>query len=99
LETGVSQSFIVLLKETQSLCLDIQLKYDEISAESRKIKMSTEVVEELVGFDRENEFDKAAISMAPPDAIRSWSKGEVKNPETINNHTFNPERNVSLQKV
>ena len=29
--------------------------------------------------------------MASPDIIRSWSKGEVKNPETINYRTFKPE--------
>ena len=32
------------------------------------------------------------ISVASPDAIRSWSKGEVKNPETINYRTFKPEK-------
>ena len=30
--------------------------------------------------------------VASPDAIRSWSKGEVKNPETINYRTFKPEK-------
>ena len=30
--------------------------------------------------------------MASPDAIRSWSRGEVKNPETINYRTFKPRR-------
>ena len=33
-----------------------------------------------------------AISVASPEAIRSWSKGEVKNPETINYRTFKPEK-------
>ena len=28
----------------------------------------------------------------PPDTIRSWCKGEVKNPETINYRTFKPEK-------
>ena len=31
-------------------------------------------------------------TLASPDAIRSWSKGEVKNPETINYRTFKPEK-------
>jgi DNA-directed RNA polymerase subunit beta' len=30
--------------------------------------------------------------VAAPDIIRSWSKGEVKNPETINYRTFKPEK-------
>ena len=29
-------------------------------------------------------FDTVAISVASSDRIRSWSSGEVKNPETIN---------------
>ncbi|MEN3007967.1 DNA-directed RNA polymerase subunit beta' [Pseudothermotoga sp.] len=32
------------------------------------------------------------IGVASPDAIRSWSSGEVKKPETINYRTFKPER-------
>ena len=32
------------------------------------------------------------ITVASPEAIRSWSKGEVKNPETINYRTFKPEK-------
>jgi DNA-directed RNA polymerase subunit beta' len=34
---------------------------------------------------------RVSISIASPDVIRSWSKGEVKNPETINFRTFKPE--------
>ena len=37
-------------------------------------------------------MDYVAITVASPDAIRSWSKGEVKNPETINYRTFKPEK-------
>ena len=36
-------------------------------------------------------MDKVSITVASPDIIRSWSKGEVKNPETINYRTFKPE--------
>jgi DNA-directed RNA polymerase subunit beta' len=45
----------------------------------------------VFGFDQDSEFDTVAISIASPDAIRSWSKGEIKNPETINYRTFKPE--------
>ncbi len=37
-------------------------------------------------------FDAIRISLASPEIIRSWSKGEVKKPETINYRTFKPER-------
>src|SRR6201998_2282039 len=47
---------------------------------------------ELLGEERSVGFDQVGISVASPDAIRSWSKGEVKNPETINYRTFKPEK-------
>jgi DNA-directed RNA polymerase subunit beta' len=48
---------------------------------------------ELFGVDeRPESFDQVAITVASPDVIRSWSKGEVKNPETINYRTFKPEK-------
>ncbi|TLD70537.1 DNA-directed RNA polymerase subunit beta' [Phragmitibacter flavus] len=37
-------------------------------------------------------FDMVSITVASPDRIRSWSNGEVKNPETINYRTFKPEK-------
>ncbi|MCK4248529.1 MAG: DNA-directed RNA polymerase subunit beta', partial [Candidatus Omnitrophica bacterium] len=39
-----------------------------------------------------NTFDAISIRIASPDVIRSWSKGEVKKPETINYRTFKPEK-------
>ncbi len=39
-----------------------------------------------------NTFDSIKIGLASPDMIRSWSKGEVKKPETINYRTLKPER-------
>ncbi len=47
---------------------------------------------ELLGLDKVNQVDYIGITVASPDAIRSWSKGEVKNPETINYRTFKPEK-------
>ena len=37
-------------------------------------------------------FNAMKISIASPDKILSWSRGEVKKPETINYRTFKPER-------
>lgn len=39
-----------------------------------------------------NEFGSIRISLASPDLIREWSKGEVKKPETINYRTLKPEK-------
>jgi len=53
---------------------------------------SREAARELLGLDKVNQVDYVGITVAAPDAIRSWSKGEVKNPETINYRTFKPEK-------
>lgn len=39
-----------------------------------------------------NTFDAMKIGLASPEKIRSWSRGEVKKPETINYRTLKPER-------
>ena len=49
--------------------------------------MSVEAVSEALGVEP-GPMDKVSITVASPDIIRSWSKGEVKNPETINYRTF-----------
>ena len=52
---------------------------------------NTNQAREILGFDSEAGFDCVSIGLASPDTIRSWSHGEVKNPETINYRTFKPE--------
>ena len=55
--------------------------------------MSIHNLRELFGVDERPEaFDQVSITVASPEIIRSWSKGEVKNPETINYRTFKPEK-------
>jgi len=39
-----------------------------------------------------NNFDALKIGLATADQIRSWSRGEVKKPETINYRTLKPEK-------
>ncbi|MBL9134674.1 MAG: DNA-directed RNA polymerase subunit beta' [Verrucomicrobiales bacterium] len=51
-----------------------------------------ETARELLGLDKVNQVDHVSISVASPETIRAWSKGEVKNPETINYRTFKPEK-------
>ena len=45
-----------------------------------------------MGEERTVGFDQVGITVAAPENIRSWSSGEVKNPETINYRTFKPEK-------
>ncbi|HOQ16273.1 MAG TPA: DNA-directed RNA polymerase subunit beta' [Defluviitaleaceae bacterium] len=45
-----------------------------------------------VNMDQSVFFDALKISLASPDKIREWSRGEVKKPETINYRTLKPER-------
>ncbi len=40
----------------------------------------------------ENNFNYVSINVASPEKIRSWSHGEIKNPETINYRSFKPEK-------
>jgi len=47
---------------------------------------------ELTGAAPVESFDEVGITVASPESIRSWSRGEVKNPETINYRTFKPEK-------
>ena len=52
--------------------------------------MSTEEARQVMGLDQP-QFDAVSITVASPETIRAWSRGEVKNPETINYRTFKPE--------
>ena len=53
---------------------------------------STDSARELLGLERVNLVDYVQVTVASPDTVRRWSKGEVKNPETINYRTFKPEK-------
>ncbi|MFK5922753.1 MAG: DNA-directed RNA polymerase subunit beta' [Verrucomicrobiota bacterium] len=56
--------------------------------------MSAEThLDEIFGLEKKEEgFDSVQITVAAADTVRSWSSGEVKNPETINYRTFKPEK-------
>lgn len=53
--------------------------------------MDSNAVKEVLGMD-EDLFNCVTIGLAAPETIRSWSRGEVKNPETINYRSFKPEK-------
>ena len=58
-----------------------------------------ESAREMLGLGNTVGFDQVGITVASPDIIRSWSKGEVKNPETINYRTLNLKRAASSASV
>ncbi len=47
---------------------------------------------DLLGLEKVNQVESLSVSVASPEKIKAWSKGEVKNPETINYRTFKPEK-------
>ncbi|MCC7518592.1 MAG: DNA-directed RNA polymerase subunit beta' [Verrucomicrobiae bacterium] len=53
---------------------------------------SAEGARQILGLDAASEAASISIRVAAPEAIRSWSRGEIKNPETINYRTFKPEK-------
>jgi len=53
---------------------------------------ASEGVRQVLGLDAASEAASISIRVAAPDVMRSWSRGEVKNPETINYRTFKPEK-------
>ena len=59
--------------------------------------MDSTSIKSLVGNDplsndQISEANCVTIGIASPETIRSWSKGEVKTPETINYRTYKPEK-------
>ena len=53
---------------------------------------NTYAYRELLGQDPATSFGAISINVASPDVNRSWSHGEVKNPETINYRSLKPEK-------
>ena len=117
---GVPESFKVLVKELQSLGLNVEIlneNEEEIhfaedasayplpdSAGSTSPASRTSRVDQTCrdGPSRSaqprrdmlevNNFNAIRISLASPEQIRDWSKGEVTKPETINYRTLRPEK-------
>ena len=53
---------------------------------------NTHAYREMLGKTSSTSFGAVSINVASPDVIRSWSHGEVRNPETINYRSFKPEK-------
>jgi len=64
----------------------------ETIADPSSIAAATAAARAALGLEKAEAFDQVSIGIASPETIRSWSHGEVKNPETINYRTFKPEK-------
>ena len=54
--------------------------------------MANDILKKVFGqIDTKEHFNAVRISIASPEEILSWSKGEVKKPETINYNSMKPE--------
>ena len=54
--------------------------------------MANDILKKVFGqIDTKENFNQVRISIASPEEILSWSKGEVKKPETINYNSMRPE--------
>ena len=85
-ESEIPETFYVLTKELQSLGLDVNIFGEEVDEDGQPKPI---VIEEE---KRPKDFNTLQLVLASPDKIRSWSRGEVKKPETINYRTLKPER-------
>lgn len=85
-ESEIPETFYVLTKELQSLGLDVNIFGEEVDEDGQPKPI---VVEE---DKRPKDFNTLQLVLASPERIRSWSRGEVKKPETINYRTLKPER-------
>ncbi len=54
--------------------------------------MSAYATKEMFKLPANAHYDAVSITLASPEAVRGWSHGEVKNPETINYRSYRPER-------
>ena len=54
--------------------------------------MDNSALRQVLGIDEAEEQTCVTIGVASPETIRSWSRGEVRNPETINYRSFKPEK-------
>ena len=54
--------------------------------------ITKDTAREMLGLENVNLVEYVSVSVTSPESIKRRSKGEVKNPETINYRTFKPEK-------
>jgi len=95
----VEESSQILVSSEKELEIDALINPDAVQEVDDEVSQELEenqsqLVSPLEMPDKpkiDTKFDKVLINIATPDTVRSWSSGELKNPETINYRTFKPE--------
>ena len=85
-ESEIPETFYVLTKELQSLALDVNVFDGSLDEDGNPKPL------EIKEDNRPKDFSSFQLVLASPERIRSWSRGEIKKPETINYRTLKPER-------
>ncbi len=96
-EAKVPESFKVLIRELNSLGLAInveggvakQVEGEEVVESGEKKQFANDPLVRLRDLE---DFKSLQIRLASDSEIRSWSRGEVTKPETINYRTLKPEK-------
>src|SRR5207248_1256996 len=86
----VPESFKVLVRELNALCLAIDIE-GTVSALDDTLS-DKKITDPLVRLKELQDVRGLQIRLAADSEIRSWSRGEVTKPETINYRTLKPEK-------
>ncbi|QMV45654.1 DNA-directed RNA polymerase subunit beta/beta' [Wolbachia pipientis] len=79
-ECGIPESFNVMIKELRSLCLNVDLKQNDV------------VIEDISHTNIAQPFNEVSISIASPESIKRISCGEIEDVSTANYRTFKVEK-------
>lgn len=79
-ERGIPESFNVMIKELRSLCLNVDLKQNDV------------VIEDISHTNIAQPLNEVSISIASPKSIKRISCGEIEDVSTANNRTFKVEK-------
>lgn len=94
-EAKIPESFKVLIRELNSLGLAINVEggvAKPVEGEEMDTEKKQMVNDPLMRLRDLEDFKSLQIRLASDSEIRSWSRGEVTKPETINYRTLKPEK-------
>ncbi len=90
-QAKVPESFKVLVRELNSLALAVDVETVVRDLEEGELK-DNKITDPLLKIKDLEDFKSIRLRLASADEIRSWSRGEVTKPETINYRTLKPEK-------
>jgi DNA-directed RNA polymerase beta' subunit len=91
-EAKIPESFKVLVRELNALGLAIDVEGRLAVAEGSELAEKKMVTDPLVRLRELEDLRSLQIRLASESEVRSWSRGEVTKPETINYRTLKPEK-------